>query len=177
MDLLTKLKNFFLPGKKSETAEAASYDLTRSKTFRLWGAVIGSALALILTFAAGVFVGLEKADFSYKWGENYYRNIVGFTPPPVPGIRIKFNLPTDSDYMNAHGILGKVIKINGNTITITDDDGTEINVLGSNQTIVARDRTNISFSDIQINDNLVIIGSPDNLGQMQAKLIRVINSQ
>jgi hypothetical protein len=175
MNLITKIKNFLTPEKSNEPAEAKTNDLTRNRTFKLWGMVVSGGLILILTFAAGVFVGLEKAEFSYKWGENYYRNFVGFMPPPVPGVKIRFSLPTDSDYMNAHGILGKVIKISGNTITITDDDGTEKNIIASGQTIFAKGRGNISLSDIKINDSLVVIGSPDNLGQMQAKLIRVVN--
>jgi len=150
-------------------------DLTKSKVFRKWGFGLGAALILVLTFACGVFVGLEKAEFSYQWGENYYRNFVGGMPPAVPGVPLTIRLPSDRDYMNAHGITGELIKIDGNTLIIKDDDGTEKNIIVNDQTLYAKNRQTIKLSDLKINDSLVVIGSPDNQGQMQAKFIRAIS--
>ncbi len=149
-------------------------DITQSKTFKKWGTIAGGSLVVVIAFSAGVFVGQEKARFSYKWGENYYRNFVGFMPPAMPGIPTGIRLPSDRDYMNAHGVLGKVIKINGNMLAIKDDDGAEKNIIADSETIFMRDRDNIKLGDIKVNDNTVIIGSPDGQGQMEAKFVRVL---
>ena len=78
------------------------FQSSRVLKFLLWG--IGIVIVLLVTFKAGEFVGSNRAEFSYRWGENYYRSVTG----------PKQNLPGDirgQDFLMDHGTLGSIIKI------------------------------------------------------------------
>ena len=142
----------------------------KSKKIKLGAALLIGALILIIVFAAGVFVGLEKAKFSYRWGENYFRNFAG-GPRGGPG-----QFFPDRNYFNPHGSDGQIIKIEATTVIIKDETGTEKNIIVAADTAIRKDRIDLKLDDLKINDNIVVIGSPDDKGQIQAKLIRVIPS-
>ena len=133
--------------------------------FVLWG--IGIIIVLLVTFKAGEFIGFNRAEFSYRWGENYYRSVAG----PKQGIPEKIR---GQDFLMGHGILGSIIKISSSTLTIKDQDGTEKEILISDKTAVRSFRNEISASDLKIDDQVTIIGSPNNAGQIEAKLIRIL---
>ena len=82
--------------------------------------IIGSIVIAILIFSAGVSVGFHKASFGRAWGDNYERNFGMMKERPVFG---KDNFP------NAHGTIGKIIKIELPTIIVQDKDGIEKVVL------------------------------------------------
>ncbi len=141
------------------------FQSSRVLKFLLWG--IGIVIVLLVTFKAGEFVGSNRAEFSYRWGENYYRSVTG----------PKQNLPGDirgQDFLMDHGTLGSIIKISSSTLTIKDRDGTEKDVLISSGTTIRSFRNEISASDLKIDDQVTIIGSPNDAGQIDAKLIRVL---
>lgn len=127
---------------------------------------VGLAIATLLIFQAGVFVGYKKANFSYRWAENYHRNFGG----PRGGF---FQFLDRDDYMNAHGTFGPVIKIDGNILTVKDQSGAEKIILISDGTEIRMGRDKISSSDLKIDDRIVAIGNPNDKGQVEAKLIRV----
>jgi hypothetical protein len=143
-----------------------------SKKFKKWLTIAVAIIILIVVFGAGVFVGLEKAKFSYRWSDNYFRNFAG--PDPGFGTSGKFDSPFDRQYFNAHGLAGQIIKIDNKTITIKSADNNEKNVLVDDTTVIRKNQNNLTISDLKINDNIVVIGSPDNLGQITARLIRVV---
>jgi len=127
----------------------------------------GIFLAVIFIFLAGIFVGVEKARFSYGWGEHYYENFVDRRGPPPP-----FTNP-DRDYMNAHGVFGEIIKIEGNNIILKNPDDTEVTITTDSQTVVKSRNQDLKLSDIKAGDKIVVIGSPNDQGQIQAKFIRM----
>ncbi len=141
--------------------------LFQSKIFKivLWG--IGIVIVLLLTFRAGEFIGSNKAEFSYRWGENYYRRFAG-PKEGFPGNMM------GRDFLMGHGTKGYIIKISSTTLTIKDQDGTEKEILISDKTAVRSFRNEISASDLKIDDQVAIIGSPNNAGQIEARLIRVL---
>ena len=49
----------------------------RSKTFKMVLLAIAALVVLLFVFKTGVFVGYRKAEYSYRWGENYHRNFAG----------------------------------------------------------------------------------------------------
>jgi len=124
-----------------------------------------AALVIILFFfTAGIFVGYEKARFSFRWGENYYNNIIGQ--------RGELNL--DRQFFNARNGVGKIININGNNIIIKDQNNTEKTIVVDDKTVIRVQNQTIKISDLKIDDNIVVIGSPNDSGQVAAKLIRVL---
>ncbi len=142
---------------------------TQSKSFTVTIIVIAAVLGLLLAFGLGVSVGFHKAKFSYQWGENYDRNFGG----PKRGIIGMFG---GSNFMNAHGIAGSIIKIDGSTIIIKDGDSDERTVLINGRTVMREGSQSVKISDLHVDDNVIIIGNPDDSGQIQAELMRILPS-
>ncbi len=130
--------------------------------------VLATIVALVFVFSLGIFVGHEKARFSQRWGENYYRNIMG---PGGPGIgMMNFGRPG----FNAHSGLGQIIKIDGNSLIIKDQANLEKTILITDKTVIIRDKQNIKLTDLKVDDKIVVIGRPNNQGQIEPNLIRVL---
>jgi hypothetical protein len=139
----------------------------QSKLFKRIILTIGILAVLLFVFWAGMFVDSKKADFSFKWGENYHRNFAG----PKQGF---FNDFMGNDFVNAHGVFGQIIKIDLSELVIEDKDNTEKIVLVKDDTIIRRFRDDVKISDLKVNDYIVVIGDPNDSGQIEAKLIRVM---
>ena len=145
----------------------------QSKTFKIALVAIGAAMVLLFVFKIGVFVGYQKAQYSYRWGESYHRNFAG----PRDGFFGDFKRGFgDKDFINAHGTFGSIIKIDDSTIVIKGKNDVEKMVLISDKTTVNNRREAVRPSDLKIDDQIVVIGSPSEQGQIEAKLIRVFNS-
>ena len=126
---------------------------------------IGIFIVILIIFSAGMSVGFRKATFGHAWGENYERNF-GMMPPPIG-----FN---GNNFPNAHGAIGKIIKIELPTIIVEDRDNTEKVVLIKDDTKIEKIRSIITNADLKINDFIVVIGTPDDQGQIEAKFIRIM---
>ncbi|MEI8174754.1 MAG: hypothetical protein WCG28_02265 [bacterium] len=126
---------------------------------------IGIIIVLTLIFSIGVSVGFHKASFGRAWGDNYERNF-GMMPS-----RQGFG---KDNFPNSHGAIGKIIKIELPTIIVQDKDNTEKVILIKNDTEIQKMKTNIQTTDLSINDFIVVIGTPDSQGQIEAKFIRVM---
>ncbi|MFA5360245.1 MAG: hypothetical protein WC349_04795 [Patescibacteria group bacterium] len=131
--------------------------------------VLATIVVLVFVFSLGVFVGHEKGRFSRNWGENYYRNIMGPGGFGGPGM-MDFNRPD----FNAHGGLGQIIKIDGNNLIIKDQASVEKIILVTGKTIITKNNQNIKITDLKVDDKIVVIGGPNDQGQIEPKLIRVL---
>ncbi len=135
--------------------------------------IIGIAIVVLLIFMAGTAVGFYRASFGRAWGEHYNENF-GFGP------RMKMmgvNFPGGINYFpNAHGAVGRIIKIGLPNIIVQDKNNTEKAILIGNNTTIQEARGNISASGLKINDFVVVIGTPDAKGIIDAEFIRLIPS-
>lgn len=138
----------------------------QAKKFKKILLAIGALIVLLIVFGVGMAVGFRKANFSYRWAENYHRNFGG----PREGLFKDFS---GRDFINTHGISGSIIKIDGNTLIIKGQDNVEKTIVVSDQTVIRKQQETIKVSDLKVDDSVVIIGSPNNSGQIEAKLIRV----
>lgn len=139
----------------------------QSKNFKkILIAILGIVL-LLLAFKAGEFVGFRKANFSYRWGEQYYRSFRG----PRRGFPGDFG---GNDFLSGHGTFGSVLKVASGSIVIQSREGAEKIILLTKDTAVNRFRETIPASELMAGDAVVVIGSPNNDGQIEAKLIRVL---
>lgn len=138
-----------------------------SKTFKGIIVGIGVVVAVLLVFQAGMFVGYRKAAFSYHWGEDYYRTFGGQRKNAVMGI------PRD-DFFNAHGASGRIIKIDLPTFVLEDQGRVEKVVLIKDDTAIMRFRDTLKPADLKADDFVVVIGSPNDQAQVEARLIRVM---
>ena len=128
---------------------------------------VGIVIVLTLIFSAGVSVGFHKASFGRAWGDNYERNF-GMMPNQ-PGFG-RDNFP------NSHGAVGKIIKIELPTLIVQDKDNTEKVILIKNDTKIQKMMQDIKSNNLAVDDSVVIIGSPNAQGQIEAKFIRIIPS-
>jgi hypothetical protein len=130
-------------------------------------ALLAELIILIGIFSLGVNVGLKKAGFTYAWSQNYSKNFGGqFNPIPAP---------PDSQFFNAHGLDGTILTLDKNSIIIKDEDSNEKTVTVSAQTTIRQNFQNIKFTGLKTGEEIVVIGDPNPQGQINAKLIRVLN--
>ena len=122
---------------------------------------------LVFVFGLGVFVGTKRADFSFKWAEAYHQNFGG----PQGGF---LGDPTGREFTDANGVFGQIIKIDSQTLTIKGRDSVEKIVLVNDKTTISFQRQNKKLADLKIGENVVVIGEPNNNGQIEAELIRII---
>ena len=126
---------------------------------------IGIMIVAMLIFSAGISVGFHKASFGRAWGENYERNF---------GMRPDRPMFGGDNFPNANGAIGKIIKINLPNIIVQDKDNTEKVILIKDDTKIQKMMSEVKSSDLSIDDFVIIIGSPNDQGQIEAKLIRIM---
>lgn len=128
-------------------------------------------LVLAIIFWAGMAIGYRKAEFSYRFSDNYVRNfgMRNWTPGNMMGI------PNTDDLIGGHGAAGKVISANLPTLIVSDQDGTEKNIIVTAETIVRSARSTTASTTIKADDFVVVIGTPNDNGSITAKLIRVMS--
>lgn len=141
------------------------FQTTQFKRFIIW---LGGIVAALLIFQLGVFVGFRKANFAFRWGENYHTSFGG----PKNGFLGEF---AGRDYINGHGVSGSVIKIENSVLVIQGRENVEKKVVTDSGTTVRKGRETLKISEIKVGDQIVVIGSPKDDGSILAKLIRVFN--
>lgn len=134
--------------------------------------IIGLAAFIIILLALGIGmrIGTGKARFSCHWAENYHRNFGG----PKTGFMQDWRQFPGGDFIEGHGSIGEIIKINENDFVIKDRGNTEKIILVEKDTVINRLRETIKLTDLKVGDYAVIIGSPNDSGQIIAKLIRIL---
>ena len=143
----------------------------RSKSFL---AIIGVLLffALMLgSFSAGMAVGYHKARASYAWGESYNRVFAGPRGGFIGGMMRDID---GRDYIDAHGVFGQVIKIDGQSLVISGRDSLERIVTVLPDTAIRKFRNPVPLSDVKVGDTIVVVGAPGQEGSIQAQLIRIM---
>ena len=129
-----------------------------------------------LVFGAGIFVGELKARSSYLWAESYHKNFAG----PKEGFfgdnwrRLSF---PGEDFVENHGVFGEIIQINEGSIVIRGGNNSERLVVVNSDTIIQLGRETLNKQNLQVGEKAVIIGSPNEQGQIEAKLIRIFNGE
>lgn len=142
----------------------------KSRTFITIIAVLFGLALLAGAFGFGVFVGYRKANFSYRWGENYHLNFGG----PRDGFFQNFRDLGGGDFIGGHGVFGQIIKIDGQTLVIKGQDNVERVVLVKSDTSIRRLGEDIKLDNLKTNEFVTIIGDPNDQGQIEAKFIRVM---
>ena len=162
----------------------------QSKVFKRVTLGVVAFIIILIVFGLGTFVGFRKANFSYRWGENYHQNFAG----PRGGFFDDFG---GRDFINAHGVIGQIIKIDPSTgsthsnnsgqagspqassgqaatLVIKGMDNIEKIVLIEDGTIIERLRETLKPANLKVDDTVVVIGQPNDAGQIEAKFIRLM---
>ena len=138
----------------------------QSKNTRVVLATVGVLIVLMAVFQLGIFVGFHKASFAFRWGDNYHRNFGG----PAGGFLREFE---GRDFINGHGTAGTIASIDGQTIVIKDRDNAEKIVRIQTDTTITKGRETVDISALKTDMDVVVIGSPQDDGSIDAKLIRI----
>jgi len=139
----------------------------QSKTFKMILAGLAGIIIILLIFSLGMFIGFKKANFSFRWGENYHQNFAG----PRGGFFGDFE---GRDFIGPHGTFAQIIKIDGSTLVVEGSDNVERIVLVEEDTIIRRGDATIKSTELKVNDYIVVIGQPNDTGQIEAKFIRLM---
>ncbi|MBI4744538.1 MAG: hypothetical protein HY776_06950 [Actinobacteria bacterium] len=134
----------------------------------LKGIIIGIAVLLILiaVFSLGIFVGTQKARFSYRWAGYYHKNFGG----PRGGFMKGFG---GRNFIDGHGVFGEVIKIDKDVVIVKSKSDIEKSIIISDKTTITKIGQTIKVSELKVGDMVVIIGTPNDKGQIEARMIRV----
>ena len=151
--------------KTFEQLQASIKDSFADKTIRRAASVIIALILALIIFQAGVTVGFRKAHFAKSWNDNYYKNF-GPNRHGVTG-------PMPGQFPNAHGTVGKIISTSG-SILIVEDRGTEKTVSITDTTKIRKQNTDGISSDLTPETYIVVVGDPNDQGQINAKFIRIM---
>ena len=137
----------------------------QTKTFEkvLWG--VGALILSGRIFQAGIMVGYYKASFSYQLGDEYHSIFGDRRGLPGQG---------GGGFAGAYGASGDILKINLPQIVIEGQNAVEETIVVSTSTIFRSMRDTITAVDLKTDDFVTIIGEPNALGQIEAKLVRVV---
>ncbi len=143
-----------------------------SKTFKIITYVLGGMVIGFFIFQAGMMAGFRKVSFGRDWGENYTKNFGS----PHQSFRMTGQDFGDFRNMpNAHGAIGKIIKVEFPSIIVFDGkDMTEKIIIIDDTTEIRKMRDFVSKDELKLDEHIVVIGSPNSKGQIEAKLIRFI---
>jgi hypothetical protein len=146
----------------------------QSKLFKVIVAAMLGVIILTFVFGLGVFVGESRAEFSFKWANEYHNNFGGPRSGFLGGMM-------NQEFTEANGVFGQIIKINALTgsgqaqsLTIKGKDNVEKVILVSDKTTIVYQRKSIKLSELKIGDIAVVIGEPNSSGQIEGELIRVM---
>lgn len=141
--------------------------LYTQKPIRLGLYILGTLFVLCATFQLGLFVGYHKASFARDWGDHYKRNFGMERPESFRGM-MGNTLP------GAYGASGKVLAVSLPTFVVEDIHGTEKTIHVSDTTLIRSAMQNASSPAITVDSIVVVLGEPNDAGQLEAKLIRIM---
>lgn len=143
--------------------------------------VIGIVIYSLLVFRAGVSVGFHKAGFAGAFGRNLEANLIG-PGPRMMGLAglgdgrsaMYIRRTFDERLPGGHGAVGEVVDTDLPRIVIESPDNLERTILIGSTTKVRKLQQQARPEDIRVNDFIIVLGNPDDAGQIAAKLVRIM---
>ena len=129
--------------------------------------IVGLSFVIIVIFLTGEEIGFRKAQFSYRFGDNYNRMFGGRSQGRMMPFGDDILLPSD-------GASGTIIKVSLPKIFLESDNGVEKVVTLDNNSLVRKFRESIASTTLKVGDYIVVLGEPDSAGTVHAGLVRVI---
>jgi len=141
---------------------------------------LAGIVVLAGVFQLGVSIGERKSRHFNRWFENYGRN---FGPPGIMGRdwrRDMMNAPQPFGrpmLPGGYGVFGKILSADGNRIVIQGQDNVEQSVLITTSTAIRIGNYEAKIGDLKADQNVSVFGRPNDQGQIEAKLIRIMDSR
>ncbi|MFZ1627108.1 MAG: DUF5666 domain-containing protein [Candidatus Moraniibacteriota bacterium] len=147
--------------------------LSQRQVLSIASLVLGALLLVVVSFSIGFSAGLQKARFSYAWGENYERNFMGPAGGPMGPDKLLKRM--DGKMLRSgHGAAGEIISLNGDTIAVTGLDGEEWSFSLSANTKIKKGGESVGVSRLEVGDRIIVLGRPNAEGALIADFIRAI---
>ena len=134
------------------------------------GILIGLVIAIIalMLFQAGIAVGYRKATFGHRLGDNFERNF----KDPRGGFTFK-NIPGGMDMPSGYGAVGKIVSVALPLVVVAGPDNLEKTLVVNENTEIREFRNSITKDKLQVGNYIIVLGTPNDAGQIEAKLIRL----
>jgi hypothetical protein len=148
-------------------------NLYKSKKIRYAVGAIVALGFLLFIFEAGVFLGYHKAEYTSNLGDNYIKTFEG----GVASTSSLWMRPPRKDLPGGHGAVGKVIKVEPTSVVVASSNNVEEIINIDSGTIIRQFNDEASTTNISVGDTIVVVGYPNNTGEIQAKLIRILDNE
>ncbi len=141
----------------------------QSQSFR--GILIGIVIAIItlVIFQAGIAVGYRKATFGHRLGDNFEQN---FKDPRGGNFGFP-GMPGGMDMPSGYGATGKIVSIALPLVVVAGPDNLEKTLVINEDTEIREFRNSITKDKLQVGNFIIVLGIPNDKGQIEAKLIRL----
>lgn len=149
--------------------------ITESKKIKILIVSIILSAILFGAFQAGVFIGFHKASFLFKSGDNFYKSFGERNDKVVDSMSIGGRMFKD-EFSGGHGAVGKIIKVNLPNIILIGPDNIEKIIVVSENTSIRYGRQTSSINSLNTDQNISVLGTPDNEGRIIAKYIRIVQN-
>ena len=136
----------------------------------LAGLILGGLGLLLIGLVAGQTIGERRAAHAGRWQQNYERNFFGYAKEGQ-----HFGKPRH--FLKGHALLGEVLTVSENTITVKGQDDTEQSVSLTDNTVIRRNGSAGTRDDLAAGTRVAVFGHPNNEGQVEARLIRMFPSE
>lgn len=161
----------------------------QSRGFRVGAMVVGGLFLVAFGFACGARVGERRFRYFSEWNDRYegfgrgmmgggmmrggFRGPLGVNSnyPQVPG-RGWGMMP----FPGAHGVSGQIVSVSGTAMVVDGADGVEQSIQTTSSTKIRSGAGDIPFSALSAKQQVVIFGEPTTDGQIEARLIRVLDT-
>jgi len=142
----------------------------KSESFR--GILIGLVMAIValVIFQAGIAIGERKASFAHRFGDNFERN---FRDPRGGGF-LNMRGGPGGDMPGGHGAVGEIVSIALPTVVVAGPDNLEKTVVIGKDTLIRQFQYEATETQLEEGDFIVVLGNPNEEGQIEARLIRVV---
>ncbi len=141
----------------------------QSQSFK--GILIGIFIVIIalIIFQSGVAVGERKASFAHRFGDNFERNF----RDPRGGSFMQRGLSGGVNMPSGHGAVGEIVSIALPLVVVAGPDNLEKTVVVTDTTEIREFRDTIQANELSVGDFIIVLGTPNEEGQVDAKLIRL----
>lgn len=134
--------------------------LIKSRPFLAAIVLLAELILLLAVFRVGVLVGFRKASFSFGWGSRHGGWQGGFG---------------GDNYINGTGTVGTVASVGTSTLTVQGPNSMQKSFIVTPKTAIRKNGLAVQLSQLQVNDQVMILGTPSSTGEITASLIRAVN--
>lgn len=128
--------------------------------------VLAGIIVATFFFGLGTKFGFDRAMFLCLMNKNYERNFIGDRGGSWREI-------SGDNAVGMHGVVGSIISVGSTSLSVLDRDDLEKSIQISSSTSIKSFNKKIGIFELKVNDKVIIFGSPNDKGQIQATMVRI----